>query len=97
MNEHHSTRIIGRDHPCLAGHFPGNPIVPGVVLLECVAQAAQDWLGKDVSPRAFPNVKFLSPLMPDERMDIVLSGEAPQLRFRCECGGRLLAQGSFTL
>lgn len=97
MSEHHSTRTITRDHPCLAGHFPGNPIVPGVVLLECVAQAAQDWLGESVSPHTFPNVRFLSPLKPDERMDIFLSGEAPQLRFRCEHGGRVLAQGTLSL
>lgn len=97
MSEHLGTCIIGRDHPCLSGHFPGNPIVPGVVLLECVAQAVQDWLGVSVNPRAFPSVKFLSPLKPGERANIFLSGAPPQLRFRCECGGRLLAQGTLTV
>lgn len=95
MNEHHSTSHIPSDHPCLAGHFPGNPIVPGVLLLEHVAQAASAWLGPALVIRQFNNVKFLSPLKPDEPMDIFLSGAPPQLRFRCESAGRLLAQGSF--
>lgn len=95
MNEHHSTSRIPNDHPCLAGHFPGNSVVPGVLLLEHVAHSAVVWLGPALVIRQFNNVKFLSPLKPDETMDIFLSGAPPQLRFRCECKGRLLAQGSF--
>lgn len=96
MNEHHSTHVVPHDHPCLAGHFPGNPIVPGVLLLEQVAHAAAAWLGESLVIHQFNQVKFLSPLRPDEVLEIFLGGERPQLRFRCECEGRLLAQGSFT-
>ena len=97
MNEYRSHATIGAGHPCLDGHFPGNPIVPGVVLLEAVAAAVREWRGVAVS--GFPSVKFVSPLRPDEQMEIILSGgdAAAPLRFRCESGGRLLAQGSAIL
>ncbi len=97
IDEHRSTLVIPTDHPCLAGHFPGNPIVPGVVLLEQVALAAEVWLCEPLVIRQFDQVKFLSPLRPEEPLKIVLSGGRPQLRFRCESEGRLLAQGSFTI
>ncbi|MDR3319233.1 MAG: beta-hydroxyacyl-ACP dehydratase [Clostridiales bacterium] len=32
------------DNPILAGHLPGNPIVPGILLIEAMAQAGAYWL-----------------------------------------------------
>ncbi|MEK6748756.1 MAG: 3-hydroxyacyl-ACP dehydratase FabZ family protein [Pseudomonadota bacterium] len=40
------THTFRPDEPYFAGHFPGDPIVPGVVLLECMAQAARLFLNK---------------------------------------------------
>lgn len=95
---HFTHRVqITSDHPCLAGHFPDNPVVPGVLMLQQVVEAAAQWLGTAPTAQKIHNVKFLSPLKPEEVMDIALDGDATMLRFRCSCGERLLAQGSLSL
>jgi 3-hydroxyacyl-[acyl-carrier-protein] dehydratase len=57
---------IPSDHPAFAGHFPGTPIVPGVVLLEEVLQVLGSDLGLTVTDWQISSVKFLSPLTPGE-------------------------------
>lgn len=56
----------------LRGHFPGNPIVPGVILCEILAQSAcvlmEDALGDGKLPvyTGLNNVKFRSPVKPGD-------------------------------
>lgn len=54
----------------MPGHFPGNPIVPGVILLDEVITAFRDYAGRPVTISAFPNIKFVSPLLPDKEFDV---------------------------
>lgn len=75
---------IPADHPCLPGHFPGRPVVPGVVMLDRVfaaIEAAEAGLIADLvaapaaapSPaRRLPQVKFVQPLLPAQAARIEL-------------------------
>ena len=83
---------IGHDHPSLPGHFPGRPIVPGVVLLERVIEAIECRHGA-LGPLRLPQVKFLQPLLPGETATIALDGEPPRWRFRVLRDGVVLASG----
>ncbi len=84
--------VIPPDHPCLPGHFPGRPLVPGVVLLDRVL-AALEAAHRVAAPLRLPQVKFQQPLLPGERARIELSGEAPRWRFRVLRGEAVLASG----
>ena len=56
---------IPADHPSLPGHFPGQPVVPGVVILdEVVALACAE--RPDCRLESLSSVKFLAPLLPGQ-------------------------------
>ena len=74
--------VIDPAHPALPGHFPGNPIVPAVVLLERVAAAIEQAYGPQARLSRLPAVKFLAPLAPGEPVRIVLErADARVVRF----------------
>ena len=100
MNEPatHTTALrIESDHPSLAGHFPGNPIVPGVVLLDHVQQAASSWLGYPVKINGIPQTKFVQPLLPGQNAEIQLRLTGTELRFSIVRDDSTLATGVMTL
>jgi 3-hydroxymyristoyl/3-hydroxydecanoyl-(acyl carrier protein) dehydratase len=55
---------IAADHPSLAGHFPGHPVVPGVLVLDHALLALQRLCGQEIA--TIQQVKFKSALLPDE-------------------------------
>ena len=84
--------VVDPSHPSLPGHFPGDPIVPGVVLLDRVVEAIEAVHGPLARLR-LPQVKFLQPLRPGEPARVELGGSAPRWRFRVLRGDTLLATG----
>lgn len=86
---------IPPSHPSLRGHFPGFPIVPGVVLLDTVIETARQQLGDSFKLVTIPHVKFVAPLGAGIRFGVELSGEPPgALRFKVETTERVIATGS---
>ena len=74
--------IVPADHPCLAGHFPGAPVVPGVLILDEVMRAA--------GAKSLVWAKFHAPLLPDEEFAIELNGK----KFSVRRGDTLIATGA---
>ncbi len=88
--------IIDASHPSLAGHFPGNPIVPGVVILAEVLERIGESLGKSVMLSKVPSVKFHSPLRPNEPLQLTFDVLPDHLvTFSCQVGSRRIASGQF--
>lgn len=76
-------------HPCYAGHFPGSPVLPGVVLLELVAEQ----VGRGV-PSSIPSVKFQRALSPGETFSLRWKHDGARVVFRCDIDGEPVAEGT---
>lgn len=83
------------DHPVFAGHFPGSPIVPGVMLLDSVLQAIAAASGITLETCEISSVKFLGPAGPGEELLLrhaLSAGGA--VHFEVVAGARKIASGS---
>jgi 3-hydroxymyristoyl/3-hydroxydecanoyl-(acyl carrier protein) dehydratase len=91
---------IAHDHPAFAGHFPGQPLLPGVLLLAQVLEAAladPALAGRLGDAPRLSSAKFLSPVRPGDRIEMSFDTAATgtRLGFEVRCGDKLAAAGQF--
>jgi 3-hydroxymyristoyl/3-hydroxydecanoyl-(acyl carrier protein) dehydratase len=80
--------IVPANHPAFAGHFPGRPIVPGVMLLDRLLS----FIG---TPCDIASAKFLSPAGPGETLEFEWQAQpSGAIRFDVACGVRTVATGT---
>ena len=77
--------VVPNNHPAIAGHFPGNPIVPGVVILSHVTNAIRQQL-PDIVLGALLSMRFHAPLRPGRPFNVRtdLRGEKQNARVLVE-------------
>jgi 3-hydroxymyristoyl/3-hydroxydecanoyl-(acyl carrier protein) dehydratase len=102
-----TTLHIAPDHPAFAGHFPGAPIVPGVVLLDAAVRAALERLRPAANGLQegcvelvcqISSAKFLSPVGPGDTLTLRLETTAAgAVRFEISSAGRKVAMGTLVL
>ena len=85
--------FIANTHPCLAGHFSGNPIVPGVIIIDEVISGLYI-KNKAVEVTDISSLKFLSPLKPDITVKVIISEKKTNLlKFICSIDGNNIVDG----
>lgn len=87
---------IAPDHPALPGHFPGDPVVPGCVLLDHAFALA--FAGKGSSsavPALLPRVKFVSVVRPGDTVEVETEHRGTRIAFRCRVGENTVLEGQW--
>jgi 3-hydroxymyristoyl/3-hydroxydecanoyl-(acyl carrier protein) dehydratase len=93
-----ATLEIPADHAAFAGHFPGNPIVPGVVLLDETLHAISSARGVAPSQVTIDSAKFLSAVHPGELLQLAFEPEKDErLRFTIRAPDRIVVSGILSL
>lgn len=84
------------DHPTAPGHFPGNPIIPGALLLDEVIRILQSETGRP--PSVIRAAKFLTPVRPGDTLSVTWHPSASAaVKFECHRDGTLAASGTIEL
>jgi len=88
---------VPENHPSLAGHFPGNPVVPGVVILNEVFLAMEKhWPGKCATNINF--VKFIKPLLAEQKVIVSFDKkDSNNINFVCKYNDAVLVSGKCKL
>jgi len=105
-----AAKSLSVDEPYFAGHFPQHPVMPGVLIVEAMAQAACVLIWESLPPdernfisylAGLEKTRFRRPAVPGDRIDItieLLVQRRSLWRFagRAEVGGELIAEAQIT-
>ena len=102
-------KLVSNSDPILQGHFPGQPILPGVVQIETMAQAAVILAAKSgaFNPETqlcylagVQESKFRAPATPGDALDVIvtaerLGGKIGKFKGEIRCGEALCSSATF--
>lgn len=63
---------LNKDHKIFKGHFPGNPVTPGVCMMQIVKDLSEKFTGTKLFLKTASNVKFMAIINPFETPDLTL-------------------------
>lgn len=61
------------NHPIYKGHFPQQPVVPGVCMMQLLAELTSNALGRKVQLKKANQAKFLVPIVPENAPNLTVN------------------------
>lgn len=64
---------INKNHEVFKGHFPNNPVTPGVCMMQIIKELTEKVVGEKLFMSSSSNVKFMAIINPEETPNLVLT------------------------
>ena len=89
---------VPEQHACFAGHFPGQPIVPGALLIQWILREIHQQHPRG-QVRAVNSIKFSASLKPGDQcmLETRYDEHSQKLRLSCLSGSTLICKGGVVL
>ena len=84
---------VPHDLAWFRGHFPNEPVLPGVAQICWTIALCREYFGLDAEPESIARVKFLRTVRPGARLELELRREAERIAWRLCAGDRLFGSG----
>ena len=69
---------LNKDHAIFKGHFPGNPVMPGVCMIQIIKELTEETTGENLFLAVSSNIKFMAIINPEKNPDLQLSIDITQ-------------------
>ncbi len=69
---------LNKDHEIFKGHFPGNPVTPGVCMMQIVKELTEEFTGLPLFLKTASNIKFMAIINPFETPDLKMQLDITQ-------------------
>ena len=83
--------------PFFAGHFPGHPVVPGLIMIEGLIALVERATGKKRTLAKMIEAKFRNAALPNDTLEYRVSGPGPRYDAKISCGGKDILQAKIEL
>lgn len=70
--KHEAVLLINGKHEVFKGHFPGNPIMPGVCMMQIIKELAEQITDQPLMMQSLSNVKFMALINPEATPELKL-------------------------
>lgn len=64
--------LLNKEHDIFKGHFPGNPVTPGVCMMQIIKELTEEFIGRKLFLKTASNVKFMAIINPFETPELKL-------------------------